>query len=162
MKNRNGRWGGAGTSHNRVARGRNARARLLCEALELRCLLSTFTWIGTNPANVNWSNDANWNPAGPITTGSTLSFASPSATELATNNDELAGNNYNLAFTEPNYNLNGNQVDISGPTALDASSTTGFDAINLPLDVTANATATFAGDSVLVINVPSRAQAASR
>ncbi len=84
MKKLNGRRGGVDVWHNHFARGSSAGTRPLCEALESRCLLTTYTWIATNAGAPNWLTATNWNPTGPITVGSTLSFASPSATVTTT------------------------------------------------------------------------------
>jgi hypothetical protein len=121
---------------------------LRLEALEDRCVPSTFQWVGTSASSNAWSDAQNWEKLS--ATGAILGHAtsgqgddllfSPGQQRLI-NVDDLIVNFNSITFTGSGYDIRpADDVDLS-PGQVIASNPAGTNTIEVPIDLAANGTA---------------------
>ena len=143
-----------------MRRGRAAiRPRPSCEALEGRQLLATLTWVGTADGAV-FSAAANWTPPQVPQANDTLQFnlntvnspAPNTPVDKSPNNDIAADTPFSLSFGTSGYVLGGNEISISGTSAIDAINPSGSNEVALPLLVAADSTIAVAAPATLQVD----------
>lgn len=121
------------------ARMRRTSAALVATALAAATVVATAlpaaavakTWVG---GTAQWSNAANWNPAGAPASGDALTFPAPAA-PLVQTNDLPAGTDVSLSFSGAGYSISGNTLGINA-TGI-TQSVTGTNTLGTPVTSTA-------------------------
>jgi autotransporter-associated beta strand protein len=104
--------------------------RLVCEALEVRTLLSVCTWSGASGTDQKWSDSANWVGGVAPVAGDSLSFPTVGSSVLSPVNDLTAGTSFaSIDISGSGYTLGGNAVTLQGGLTNEGSN----NAVNLNL-----------------------------